>query len=83
MDGPGGEGGASGCARLTCSVFWRSLDVNRSRHLGGDAGKQQTSKELDKKAMTVPDISEVGTYEVTVKLHPEVTGKFNLEVQKA
>ena len=48
-----------------------------------DAVKQQTSKELDKKAMTVPDISEVGTYEVTVKLHPEVTGKFNLEVQKA
>ena len=48
-----------------------------------DAVKQQTSKELDKKAITVPDINEVGTYDVSVKLHPEVTGAFKLEVQKA
>jgi large subunit ribosomal protein L9 len=45
--------------------------------------KQQTSKELDKKTITVPDINEVGTYDVSVKLHPEVTGAFKLEVQKA
>ena len=48
-----------------------------------DAVEQQTGKALDKKAITVPDISEVGTYDVTVKLHPEVTGEFKLEVQKA
>ena len=48
-----------------------------------DAVKQQTSKELDKKTITVPDINEVGTYDVSVKLHPEVTGAFKLEVQKA
>ena len=38
---------------------------------------------VDKKAVNVPDISEVGTYEVTVKLHPEVTGTFKLAVEKA
>ena len=48
-----------------------------------DAVEQQTGKALDKKAITVPDISEVGTYDITVKLHPEVTGEFQLEVQKA
>ena len=48
-----------------------------------EAVEKQTGKKLDKKAVNVPDISEVGTYEVTVALHPEVTGKFKLEVQKA
>ena len=48
-----------------------------------EAVEQQTSKTLDKKAITVPEISEVGTYDVTVKLHPEVTGEFKLEVVKA
>ena len=38
---------------------------------------------VDKKDIDVPDISEVGTYDVTVKLHPEVTGEFKVEVQKA
>ena len=48
-----------------------------------EAVEMQTSKSLDKKAITVPDISEVGTYDVSVKLHPEVTGEFKLEVVKA
>lgn len=48
-----------------------------------EAVELQTSKTLDKKAVSVPDISEVGTYEVTVKLHPEVTGTFKLAVEKA
>jgi large subunit ribosomal protein L9 len=48
-----------------------------------EAVELQTSKTLDKKAVNVPDISEVGTYEVTVKLHPEVTGTFKLAVEKA
>ena len=58
-----------------------TVEVTRLSHV--DAVKQQTSKELDKKAITVPDINEVGTYDVSVKLHPEVTGAFKLEVQKA
>ena len=47
------------------------------------AVEMQTGKTLDKKDINVPDISEVGTYDVTVKLHPEVTGEFKVEVQKA
>lgn len=48
-----------------------------------DAVEMQTSKKLDKKAIVLPDISEVGTYDCSVKLHPDVTGVFKLEVQKA
>ena len=45
--------------------------------------EQQTGKALDKKAISVPEISEVGVYDVTVKLHPSVTGEFKVDVQKA
>jgi large subunit ribosomal protein L9 len=48
-----------------------------------DAVEMQTSKKLDKKAITVPDISEVGLYDCSVKLHADVTGEFKLEVVKA
>ena len=48
-----------------------------------DAVEQQTGKALDKKAINVPEISEVGVYDVTVKLHPDVVGEFKVEVQKA
>ena len=48
-----------------------------------DAVEQQTGKALDKKAIDVPEISEVGVYDVTVKLHPEVVGEFKVDVQKA
>lgn len=46
-----------------------------------DAIEQQTSKKMDKKAITLPDISEVGIYECSIKLHPDVTGVFKLEVK--
>lgn len=32
--------------------------------------------------MELPEISTLGTYEVSIKLHPEVTGTFKLVVQK-
>jgi hypothetical protein len=34
--------------------------------------KQQTNKELDKRGMVLPEIKTLGTYEVQVKLHPQV-----------
>jgi len=46
-----------------------------------DVVKAQTNQELDKKTITVPDVSELGTYACSVKLHPEVTATFNLVVQ--
>ncbi|KAI3436156.1 hypothetical protein D9Q98_002213 [Chlorella vulgaris] len=47
-----------------------------------DAIKMQTGRELDKKTITVPEIKSLGTYEASVKLHPEVTGFFKVVVQK-
>ena len=43
--------------------------------------KAQTGLEIDKRTVTVPDISTVGAYAVSVKLHPEVTADFTLVVE--
>ncbi len=43
--------------------------------------KEQTGLELDKKKMHLPDgIKALGTYEVPVKLHPQVTAKLTVQV---
>ena len=47
-----------------------------------EAIEKQTGKALDTKGFVVPDISKVGVYEVSVKLHPEITGTFKVDVQK-
>jgi large subunit ribosomal protein L9 len=47
-----------------------------------DAVQQQTTKTLDKRSITVPEIKTLGTYEVQVKLHPQVTATFQLVVAK-
>ena len=47
-----------------------------------EAIKMQTGRELDRRAITLPDIKTLGTYEATVKLHPEVIGAFKIVVQK-
>ena len=45
------------------------------------AAKEQTGLELDKKKMHLPDGSKaLGTYEVPVKLHPQVTAKLTVQV---
>ena len=45
------------------------------------ATKEQTGLELDKKKMHPPDgIKALGTYEVPVKLHPQVTAKLTVQV---
>ena len=45
-----------------------------------DIIKEQAGLEVDKRGITVPDISVLGEYEVEVKLHPEVTATVNIEV---
>ena len=45
-----------------------------------DIIKEQAGLEVDKRGITVPDISILGTYEVEVKLHPEVSATVNIEV---
>ncbi len=48
------------------------------------ACKEQFGLELDKKKIVLPDaIKAFGSYEVTVKLHPKVTGKLAVRVIEA
>ena len=47
-----------------------------------EAIKMQTGRELEKRTVNLPEIKTLGTYEATVKLHPEVIGSFKVIVQK-
>ena len=45
------------------------------------AYKEQCGKEIDKKEIVLPEaIKNFGVYEVSVKLHPSVTGKLKVKV---
>lgn len=48
------------------------------------AFKAQHGIELDKKKLVLPEsLKNFGSYEVTVKLHPQVAGKFIVKVEEA
>ena len=48
-----------------------------------EAAKKQLGLELDKKKMILKDpIKSLGTYEVQIKLHPQVTGTFSVHVSE-
>lgn len=48
-----------------------------------EAAKKQHNVELDKKKVVLPEaIKGFGTYEVTVKLHPEVQAKIKVKVEE-
>ena len=48
------------------------------------AFKEQNGIEIDKKKIQLPEaLKNFGTYEVTVRLHPQVNGKFRVKVQEA
>ena len=48
------------------------------------AYKQQCGKEIDKKKIQLPEaIKNFGVYEVSVKLHPKVTGTLKVKVTEA
>jgi large subunit ribosomal protein L9 len=47
-----------------------------------DAVYQQTGRDVKSLPMEVPEIKALGTYEVSVRLHPEVVGRFSVLVQK-
>lgn len=48
------------------------------------AFKEQHNLEIDKKKLVLPEnLKTFGSYEVAVKLHPQVTGKFTVKVQEA
>lgn len=45
-----------------------------------DVIQAQAAMEIDHRTILVPDIASLGTYDVTVKLHPEVTAIVKIEV---
>ena len=48
------------------------------------ACKEQHSIELDKKKIQLPEsLKNFGSYEVSIKLHPQVTGKLTVKVTEA
>ena len=48
-----------------------------------EAAKKQLGLELDKKKMILKDpIKSLGTYEIQIKLHPQVTGTFSVHVSE-
>ncbi len=49
-----------------------------------EAAKAQCGMEIDKKKIQLTEaIKNLGVYEVTVKLHPKVSGKLRVKVQEA
>ncbi|HIK16286.1 MAG TPA: 50S ribosomal protein L9 [Leptolyngbyaceae cyanobacterium M33_DOE_097] len=45
-----------------------------------DAIQEATKQEIDRRGITVPEVSKLGTYKVDVKLHPDVLATVQVEV---
>lgn len=45
-----------------------------------DAIQAATNQEVDRRNITVPDISKTGFYKAEIKLHPEVTAEVELQI---
>jgi large subunit ribosomal protein L9 len=45
-----------------------------------DAIKESAGLEVDRRGITIPDISQTGTYKAEIKLHSEVTAQIDIEV---
>ena len=60
-------------AALGCSVTEKEIVA---------AIAQQTGRELDARQVSLPEIKTTGSFPATIKLHPDVIGKFQVVVQK-
>ncbi len=45
-----------------------------------DAIQKATNQEIDRRGITLPEISQIGFYKAQVKLHPEVTAEVEIQV---
>ncbi|NEP47633.1 MAG: 50S ribosomal protein L9 [Moorea sp. SIO3C2] len=45
-----------------------------------DAIQESTGKEIDRRGITIPEISQLGFYNAEIKLHPEVTATVEIHV---
>lgn len=81
---------AMATALQTISKFIIKKKVGKDNQIFGsvttqevvDAVNMQTGRQLDRRAITLPDIKNCGNYDAEVKLHEEVTGRFKVVVQK-
>lgn len=81
---------AMAIALQTIGKFIIKKNVGESNQIFGsvtaqevvDAIEQQTGRVVDKRMVTLPEIKEAGTFNASVKLHPEVTGEFKLVIQR-
>lgn len=48
-----------------------------------EAIQEATQREVDRRDISVPDINKLGEYQVTIKLHAEVTSTINIRVAAA
>ena len=60
-------------ALLVCSVTAQEVV---------DAIEAQIGRKLDKSQLNLPDIKKIGTHDVSIRLHPNVTGNFKIVVTK-
>lgn len=68
-----------------CSVIYPPLTAPTRSVAVKDVSEaiyQQTGRQLAEADFKIPDIKTVGTYECTVKLHPEVKGTFSVVIVK-
>lgn len=45
--------------------------------------EKQTGQKLDASKLELPEIKTLGSYDASIKLHPEVVGTFKVQVTKA
>lgn len=76
------ENGRHACnhSQPTLMQCWDMCSVTTQEVV--EAIESQTGRTLDKKNVDLPDIKKLGTYDVSVRLHPNVVGKFKVVVQK-
>ena len=73
-----------GAEPAVCIMEPRSQDSEEPPKEIAAAYKEQCGMEIDKKKIQLPEaIKTFGTHEVSVKLHPQVTGKLYVKVREA
>ena len=69
--------------KLKAGEGGRTFGSVSSKEISEEAAKQH-GLDIDKKKIVINDpIKSLGTYEVTVKLHPKVSGKLRVKVEEA
>ncbi len=69
--------------RLKAGEGGKTFGSVSSKEIAEEA-KKQFELDIDKKKIVIDDpIKSLGTYEVTVKLHPKVSGKIRVKVEEA